>query len=249
MCRINVWWILWLIFPAAACQRSDRETIVWPAVSYADIDFPAKIPDTSGMEKKLMDAGLVNVGLLDPAILVDLRYGSNRNFMGVGFYQGFNKCYLQKEVAIKLVNAQRNLKKNHPELTIMVWDAARPQSVQYAMWKALKPPPGLAKGFLVSNPARGSLHNFGCAVDVTLADADSIPLDMGTDFDCFDEIAWPVSEQKMLKDAKLTEAQVTNRKLLRSVMYAAGFWNIQTEWWHFNAMRREAASAKYRMIP
>ncbi len=72
---------------------------------------------------------------------------------------------------------------------------------------------------------------------------------MGTGFDCFEEIAWPVREQKLLKDAKLTPEQVTNRKLLRSVMYSAGFWNIQTEWWHFNAMRREVAAARFTILP
>jgi zinc D-Ala-D-Ala dipeptidase len=249
MCRINISLIILSLWGFFGCIGKPDKPVVWPQTDSSGFARLTRPSDTSSFEQTLLSAGLVNVEMLDSTILVDLRYGSEENFLGFNFYRGFQKCYLQKEGADKLLKAQKNLKVRNPDLSLLVWDAARPLSVQWAIWRAVKPPPGLSKGFLVSNPARGSLHNFGCAVDVTIAGPDGKPIDMGTDFDCFEETAWPAKEQKMLKDAKLTEAQVTNRRLLRSVMYAAGFWNIQTEWWHFNAMRRETAIARYSLIP
>lgn len=232
----------------SACTRPGVAPVPWP--SGHGYDMPAgRTSDISLFETACIRAGLVDIHSMDTSIKVDIRYGSTRNFMRIDFYEGFNKCYLQQEVAEMLVNAQQRLKRIDPDLTLLVWDAARPQSVQEKMWKAVKPPPGMFKGFFVSNPRKGSLHNFGCAVDVTIVHNDGTLLDMGTDFDHFGPEAYPVEEIKMLKNAKLTQQQVTNRHLLRSVMYGAGFWNIQTEWWHFNAMRREVASRRYSMIP
>lgn len=231
----------------AGCSGSSHEEVQWPRQTEAS-GHSARVPEIHPFEKTFLEAGLVDIHSLDSSILVDLRYGTTRNFLKKDFYQGFNKCFLQETVAQKLRAAQEALKQTNPELALLVWDAARPRSVQKEMWRSVKPPPGVAKGLFVSNPGRGSLHNFGCAVDVTLATPDGHPLDMGTDFDHFGREAWPVKESEMLKDAKLTRQQVTNRQLLRSVMYKAGFWNIQTEWWHFNAMRREAASQRFRMI-
>ena len=214
------------------------------------VDKSAGHPEPGMYVEKCLNAGLIDVHSLDSTILTDLKYASEDNFLNMNLYGQVQNCFLQPEAAQMLVRAQKILKSKHPGLTLLVWDAARPLSVQKVMWRKVKPPPGISKGLLVSNPLRGgSLHNYGCAVDVTIADENGKPLDMGSEFDCFGEIAWPVSEQKLLKDAKLTPGQVTNRKLLRSVMYGAGFWNIQTEWWHFNAMRRETAIARYPVIP
>lgn len=228
------------------CGCADKEVVTWPETeSNSSLFRPA---DTLDMERAFLKSGLVDAQQLDPSIKVHLRYGTNDNFMGVNFYQGFNKCYLQPLVAQMLVQAQQQLKKEHSGLTLLVWDAARPRSVQREMWRLTVPPHGVSKALFVSNPAYGSLHNYGCAVDVTLADQHGNLLDLGTDFDHFGHEAWPVEEAKMLKVAKISLEQVTNRKILRSAMYAAGFWNIQTEWWHFNAMRREVAAARYTIL-
>jgi zinc D-Ala-D-Ala dipeptidase len=238
--------LLFLLFVAGCCHPEPTD-VHWPA-HQVEKHITNRETSVSSAEASFIAAGLIDVATLDSSILVDLRYSGTDNFMGVDFYQGLNKCYLQEPVARMLVKAQHALKLRHPDLTLMVWDAARPQWVQAKMWSLAVPPPGIAKGFFVSNPARGSLHNFGCAVDVTIANLKGEPLDMGTDFDFFGPEAHPVQEQRLLKDGKLTEMQVTNRILLRSVMAEGGFWNIQTEWWHFNAMRREVASRQFRMI-
>lgn len=230
-----------------SCAGNDDDKIVWPVDSSKVMSFSA-MKRLLPVEEAFLEAGLTDVHTLDTTIRVDLKYGSTGNFMGIDFYQGLNKCYLQPEVALMLVKAQKFLKQHDPELTLLVWDAARPLSVQRMMWKKAVPPPGVSKSFFVSNPANGSVHNYGCAVDVTIMNVNGNLLDMGTAMDHFGREAWPVEEQRLLKDGKLSVEQVTNRKLLRSVMYAAGFWNIQTEWWHFNAMRRETAKQRYPII-
>lgn len=244
----NSWLKICLVlFSLVSCKREYSETVIW-VEGETDVTMQLRKSDINMTEQSFKDAGLIDVHILDSTILVDLRYGTANNFMGIDFYNGLNKCYLQRPVAEMLVKAQQSLKRRGQGLSLVVWDAARPLSVQQKMWDLVVPPPGMFKGYFVSNPARGSIHNYGCAVDVTLADKSGNLLDMGTDFDHFGPEAYPVEEARMLKDAKLTEEQVRNRKLLRSVMYEAGFWTIQTEWWHFNAMRREAASERFSII-
>jgi zinc D-Ala-D-Ala dipeptidase len=73
-------------------------------------------------------------------------------------------------------------------------------------------------------------------------------LDMGTDFDYFGELGHPSAEGRMVNEGKLTHRQLENRKLLREVMYKAGFTGLGTEWWHFNACGLDEARKKYRII-
>jgi D-alanyl-D-alanine dipeptidase len=72
---------------------------------------------------------------------------------------------------------------------------------------------------------------------------------MGTDFDFFGDLAYPVKEKEMADSGKLDRSQVRNRAFLREVMYGAGFFGIQTEWWHFNSCRRDSAAKWYPIIP
>jgi D-alanyl-D-alanine dipeptidase len=162
-------------------------------------------------------------------------------------YGNFNKAYLQKDVAVKLVQAQRYLNELKLGYRLIIYDAVRPRSVQQKMWDTLKVPFNEKIKFL-SNPALGSLHNFGAAVDISILDEKHHALDMGTPFDYEGELAYPESETKLLKEGKLTSEQVDNRKLLRMVMNKAGFFNIETEWWHFNSCTLEKAIEKYKII-
>jgi zinc D-Ala-D-Ala dipeptidase len=100
----------------------------------------------------------------------------------------------------------------------------------------------------LSNPKYGSNHNFGEAVDVSILDEHHHLLDMATPFDFMGEMAYSTAEERLFKEGKLTQKQYDNRKLLHKVMYSAGFFNIQTEWWHYNACTREVAAKRYKMI-
>ena len=76
----------------------------------------------------------------------------------------------------------------------------------------------------------------------------NVPVDMGTPYDYFGVLAWPIKEKEMLKSNRLNKNQINNRRLLRKVMSRAGFFNIQTEWWHFNSMTRYKAAKKFKII-
>jgi D-alanyl-D-alanine dipeptidase len=198
-------------------------------------------------ELRMMADGLVDVAKLNNNILVEMKYAGSDNFMGYNVYGSFNKAYLQPDVALMLVRAQQCLDSLAPGLHILVYDAARPRCFQKVIWDSLKMPAS-EKGKYACSPRNGSLHNYGAAVDVTLADSNAKALDMGCAFDHFGILAYPYMEHVLLANGQLNSQQVENRKLLRKIMSAAGFFNIQTEWWHFNACTRLQAQAKYKII-
>lgn len=197
--------------------------------------------------------GLVNVQQLDPAILVDLKYSTTDNFVGKDVYNDLTRAYLQPIAARKLALANAYLKRQNPNFRLLIYDAARPRSVQWNLWNALPQYPEKVRRTYVADPRIGSIHSYGCAVDVTIAtvstgDKKGIPLDLGTKFDYFGELAYPTQENRLLKAGKLTRRQVDNRELLRSVMRRAGFTAIDYEWWHFNALSRARAKAMFSIV-
>ncbi|MGB4930530.1 MAG: M15 family metallopeptidase [Chitinophagales bacterium] len=201
----------------------------------------------STLEKSLQAAGLVNVQSVIPEIQVELKYSTPDNFLHVDVYGDLTNAYLQKDVVEKLKAAYQFLQETHPNLTFIIYDAVRPLSIQYKMWEILDLPPGQKEKYL-SNPKNGSIHNYGAAIDMSLAEKNGNPLDMGTPFDFFGEAAEPQLEYKMLQEGLLTQQQIGNRKILRSVMQKAGFRQLPAEWWHYNSCSREEAKIKYAVI-
>lgn len=192
--------------------------------------------------------GLVNVQDLNPKIYVDLKYATADNFMGEVLYDSLVQAYLQAPVAKRLSKAQKKLSKIDTSLHLLVYDAVRPRSVQWKMWRGLDTIPVVERVKFVSNPKNASLHNLGCAVDVTICNSDGIPLDMGAGYDDMRKIAYPSLERDFVKKGLLTPEQLHNRQLLRKVMRSQRFFNIPTEWWHFNAYTRKAAKARFEVI-
>jgi D-alanyl-D-alanine dipeptidase len=201
----------------------------------------------SPVEREMLAAGMVDVRSIDSSISVDLKYASTDNFLKTIIYKDLRKAYLQQDVAMKLARAQSYLKEKYPSYSLLIYDAARPVSYQQQIWDAVVMPVAEKTKF-VANPKNGSLHNFGAAVDLSIIDGNKKELDMGCTFDTLSPIAYPVMEWKFLADGLLSQQQVDNRRLLREVMYRAGFFNIQTEWWHFNACTRAEAIGKYKRI-
>ena len=201
----------------------------------------------STLEKKLISAGLVNIQSVIPEIQVELKYSTTDNFLHADVYGDLTNAYLQPDVVQKLKTAYSILQQNHPDLTFIIYDAVRPLSIQYKMWEILDLPPGQKEKYL-SNPKNGSIHNYGAAIDMSLAEKNGKPLDMGTPFDFFGEAAEPQLEYKMLQEGVLTQQQIDNRKILRSVMQKAGFRQLPAEWWHYNSCSREEAKIKYAVI-
>ena len=197
------------------------------------------------VEKKFIKAGLIDVHVIDKSIKVDLVNSDlNKNYFRENFYSGLNKAYLRKEVAKKLSTAQKHLKSQFPGYSILIMDAARPRSVSQLMYDKMK---GTKFEKFVANPKKGSMHNYGIAVDVTIVDGNDKEIDMG--FTPFYKsnlsIYWGYAKLKMFD---LSESQKQNRKLLSNIMKKAGFIPLSYEWWHFNGMPKDEARKKYKII-
>lgn len=161
---------------------------------------------------------LVDISVLNSRILLDIKYATDDNFLGRRVYS-HAKAFLRAEVATKLNAVQKTLESRG--LGLKIWDAYRPHSVQYALW-ALVPDERY-----VADPAQGSSHNRGAAVDVTLVDMRGNELIMPTKFDDF-----TLKAHRSYKD--LPAEVINNRELLASVMVDHAFTPWETEWWHFN---------------
>lgn len=192
--------------------------------------------------------GLVNVQSVDPSILVELKYSSTDNFVKQDVYGDLTRAYLQPMAARKLAAASNWLQVRRPDLRLLIYDAARPQSAQWKLWNALPQYSERQRRTYVADPREGSIHSYGCAVDLTLATADGRALDMGTPYDFFGPKAYPKQEVQLLKSGTLTKQQVENRRLLRQAMQASGFMPIEYEWWHFNARSRRQAKQQFKRV-
>jgi D-alanyl-D-alanine dipeptidase len=164
---------------------------------------------------------LVSLGELDPRIRLDIRYATGRNFLGVPVYTQA-RAFLQRPAAVALLRAHRALLAQGYGL--LIHDAYRPWSVTWIFWEAT---PKDKRDF-VADPAQGSRHNRGCAVDLTLYDlASGQAVEMPSLYDEMSERAYP-------DYAGGTPQQRRLRDLLRAAMEAEGFSVFDKEWWHFD---------------
>ncbi len=204
--------------------------------------------DTSYLEYVFKGYELIDLQSLDSGIKVDLKYAGTDNFLKLNVYDGLRKAYFPCEVATRLCNAQFYLKQLNANYSLIIFDATRPLHVQQMMWDSLDMPPDIKYAYL-SPPFSISLHNYGCAVDLSIIDLKTNKLlDMGTVFDHFGKLSQPVYEWQFLKTGELTQEAFENRKLLRRVMQLANFFPITSEWWHFNFCNKEFAALKYQLI-
>lgn len=198
------------------------------------------------IENSFIKAGLVNVHSIDKTIQVDLvNSDPAKNFFRKDYYNSLKTAYLRKEVALKLSKAQKNLKRKHPGYSLLILDAARPLSVSRKMYEKMK---GTKFARFVANPANGSMHNYGIAVDITIVDETGKELDMGVSpfRKSTLELYWLYAKKKL--GFKMTEVQKNNRKLLAEVMVRAGFIPLSFEWWHFNGLPKAEARQRFDII-
>lgn len=224
------------------------------AVAQPSVDFDAKC----------REYGLVDVRSLNDEILVELKYATEDNFMGVNMYGTLTNAYLESVFALKVVRAQQILKSRYPNYTLLIYDAARPISVQRYMHSAVQ---GTAFEDFVADGSRGGRHNFGVAVDLTIATTDGVPLDMGAAFDEFSDASavkgTPDSSDastrnigvyrdyiNALRDHGVISAVAAeNRILLMEIMCEAGLVPYRLEWWHFEELISMADTRqKYRLL-
>jgi D-alanyl-D-alanine dipeptidase len=178
-------------------------------------------------------------------IEVDLRYAGVDNFVGRNLYGDLDCAWLHREAAAGLEAGVAWLRAQHPALRVLVLDALRPHRVQEQLWQHLE---GTDLRQYLADPARGSIHSFGMAVDVTLLDAGGAELDMGTGFDDLSVLSHPDMEDLHLAQGRLSSRQLANRLVLRSVMTGHGFRGIHSEWWHFDFGDKEQVRQHYLRI-
>ena len=173
---------------------------------------------TKNIEKPISDTTFVRLKSYSKDFEYDLKYATSDNFLKTKVYD-CAECYLRLKTVKKLIAINTILKKQG--LKIKLFDCYRPLDVQKKMWKLVP------NTNYVADPKKGSVHNRGCAVDLTLVSLKGVPLDMGTEFDFFGEKANHDYQN-------LSEIIKTNRKLLKTVMLTNGFKSINSEWWHYN---------------
>ncbi|HEY1043390.1 MAG TPA: M15 family metallopeptidase [Telluria sp.] len=176
---------------------------------------------------------------------VDLRYASADNFVGRDLYSPYDCAWLHTEAAAALESAVTWLAQRRPGHKLLVLDALRPQRVQEQLWAALE---GTDLRMYLADPARGSIHSFGMALDITIVDASGMELDMGSGFDELSERSHPILEARMLEAGEIRPHHIANRELLRGAMFQAGFVGINSEWWHFDCGNRDHVRATFRRV-
>lgn len=169
-------------------------------------------------------------------IAVDLRYAGVDNFVGRDLYGSLDCAWLHRVAATGLGLAAALLAREAPGHRLLVLDALRPHRVQVQLWDHLE---GTDLRQYVADPARGSIHSFGMALDVTLLDPRGRELDMGSGFDEMTERSHPRLEARHLASGELTPEQVRHRELLRRVLVRGGFQGVDNEWWHFDMLDRQ----------
>lgn len=191
------------------------------ALAVTMLAAPARAGDAPIDARATAAPALVEVVSLDPSIRVDLRYATRDNVAGRALYRSAH-AVLERPAAEALVRVQRALSADG--FGLVVWDAYRPWRVTKTLWDVT---PADRRAF-VADPARGSRHNRGAAVDVTLIDlATGEPVEMPSAFDDFSERAAP-------SYAGATSAARAHRDRLRDAMERQGFFVHPSEWWHFD---------------
>lgn len=186
---------------------------------FVEIDVEAQEPPKE--TGKFLAPDLVELVKLDPSIKLDIRYGTSNNFMKRRMYSQA-RAFLQRPAAKALIRANKVFKKYG--YGVLVFDGYRPWSVTKKFWDETP----ADKHNFVADPQKGSKHNRGCAVDMSLFDLKTgkeIP--MPSEYDEFTERANPSYKGGTVEQRKM-------RDLLRKIMTAEGFEVDPGEWWHFN---------------
>jgi D-alanyl-D-alanine dipeptidase len=210
--------------PASAASVENQQEQVFqitPLKSVAELRREALAAKTPAEAGPFLPPDLVDVTKFDPTIKLYIRYATSRNFLGTPVYSEA-RAFLQRPAAEALARASAKLRPLGYEL--LIHDAYRPWYVTKIFWDAT---PDDKKQF-VANPAEGSRHNRGCAVDLTLYDlktGDTVTMPGG-----YDER----SKRSYASYAGGTAIERSHRELLRNAMESEGFKVYPLEWWHFD---------------
>tara|TARA_R110002051_G_scaffold87812_3_gene154692 strand:- start:5536 stop:6261 length:726 start_codon:yes stop_codon:yes gene_type:complete len=221
----KVLYILGFVFVLMSCKNEKKQVKQETNDSNVSTEIKKNAPDVNSKKREslksfigLADTTFIRLADFSKDFQYDLRYATTNNFLKSKVYD-CAECFTRVKTAKALLKANAELMKKG--YRIKFFDCYRPNSVQYKMWKIVPNPQ------YVADPVKGSIHNKGGAVDITLTTLDGEELDMGTDFDFFGKKAYH-------DNLDLPKEVLSNRKLLKETMEAYGFWSIRTEWWHYN---------------
>jgi zinc D-Ala-D-Ala dipeptidase len=190
--------------------------------SFLAQEQPIIIKDISVYKKSVLGKPgfeMVDVKSIKPGIELDLRYATPNNFLHKKIYPAIATTYLRKNAAFALASVQKELKQKG--LGLKIFDAYRPHSISKKIWALVK------DERYAANPLKGSNHNRGVAVDVTIINLKTkAALSMGTGFDNFSDTAHH-------NFISLPDSVLQNRLLLKQTMEKNGFESFETEWWHY----------------
>ncbi|MGO4771721.1 M15 family metallopeptidase [Flavobacterium sp. W22_SRS_FK3] len=166
----------------------------------------------------LADTTFVNLKDYSNDFIYDMKYATDDNFLKAKVYD-CAECFLRLKTVKALIAANRDfIEKGYK---IKLYDCYRPLSIQKKMWEIVSNPE------YVADPKKGSIHNRGGAVDISIVDTNAKEVDMGTPFDFF-------GIQASHNFSKLSDEVISNRKFLKKVMIKNGFNSFDSEWWHYN---------------
>lgn len=190
-----------------------KEQLTEKAIVLEESTLRTQLKDTI-----INDTTFVNLKDYSQDFVYDMRYATVNNFLKSNVYD-CAECYLRLKTVKALIEANKHfIQKGY---RIKIYDCYRPLDIQKRMWQIVSNPS------YVANPAKGSIHNRGGAVDLTLVDSTGNELDMGTDFDHFG-----IEASHNYK--KLDKKVIQNRKLLKKIMQKHNFKIFKSEWWHYN---------------
>ncbi|MBQ6612901.1 MAG: M15 family metallopeptidase [Alistipes sp.] len=216
-------------------------------------------------DAKMQEYKLVDIQTLEGAedIIVELKYSTTDNFVGKDMYGDLEKAYFTPDFARRVVRAQQILRERYPQYTLMIYDAARPISVQRYMRKLVE---GTPQQSFVADGSKGGRHNYGVAVDLTIATLQGEPLDMGAGFDDFTDKAavkgtsdtgdnanrnikvYSAYVNNLAKSGAISVEAAKNRLILIEVMLEAGLYPYRREWWHFEELNTIAEVRQQRRL-
>lgn len=178
------------------------------------------------------DTTFVNLKNYSKDFVYDMKYATSDNFLKAKVYD-CAECFLRLKTVEALIEANNSFMKMGYK--IKLFDCYRPLDIQKKMWKIVPNPS------YVADPSKGSIHNRGGAVDITLIDSNGNELNMGTSFDFF-------GVEASHNYQNLSQQIKDNRELLKKVMIEKGFNSFDSEWWHYNlksALNDKVSNAKW----
>lgn len=177
-----------------------------------------KSPVVLDISKENDSNAFVNLRNYSNDFVFDMKYATADNFLKEKVYP-CDECFLRVKTVRALLEANKSfLEKGY---RIKLYDCYRPKAIQKKMWKIVP------DANFVANPKKGSIHNRGGAVDISLVDSLGVEVNMGTKFDFF-------GEEASHKYQNLSEEILANREFLKAIMLQNNFKSFDSEWWHYN---------------